>query len=357
MAEPDGDALVRGLRLRAQGLADRAATTPDAVVGNLLAVQAQDERGFRLAVRSRSYGLTALDVDEALSGRRLVVTWLNRGTLHLVRSEDYHWLHALTAPRVVTGVTRRLRQLGVDAASEERGVATVVGALGSEGPLTRGALRGRLDAEGVPTAGQAFVHILAVASLRGRSVRGPVGDGCHAFVAVDDWLGPAPALVDRDEALVRLARRYLAGHAPGEPRDLAAWAGIGLTDARRGFAGLSDTSAGTPEGFVADTGLPSTGAPGTPRLLGPFDPLLHGWRDRGPVVGPHRSVVTSNGIFRAVCLVDGRVVGTWTLPSGTVDIHLLEGVGGRALVALEQDAADVLRFLGRAPAPVRATGT
>ena len=87
------------------------------------------------------------------------------------------------------------------------------------------------------------------------------------------------------------------------------------------------------------------------------DARFAGWRDRGPVVGPHRSVVTSNGIFRAVCLVDGRVVGTWTLPSGTVDIHLLEGVGGRALVALEQDAADVLRFLGRAPAPVRATGT
>ena len=36
----------------------------------LYAVQAQDPRGFRLAVRSRSTGLCALDVDAALNERR-----------------------------------------------------------------------------------------------------------------------------------------------------------------------------------------------------------------------------------------------------------------------------------------------
>src|SRR5262249_44350056 len=73
-------------RLTAQLVAGAPARDPVAVVERLLAVQAQDARGARLAVRSRSAGLTAADVDRALTdARSLLVTWLNRGTLHLVR--------------------------------------------------------------------------------------------------------------------------------------------------------------------------------------------------------------------------------------------------------------------------------
>ena len=47
-------------------------------------MQGQDPRGFRLAVRARTEGLTAADVERALGEGTLLVTWLNRGTLHLV---------------------------------------------------------------------------------------------------------------------------------------------------------------------------------------------------------------------------------------------------------------------------------
>jgi hypothetical protein len=352
----DGGARLRALRLVSQGLAGPRARTPIDVVDRLLAVQAQDERGFRLAVRSRTTGATAADVDRALAGRQLLVTWLNRGTLHLVRPDDYRWVHPLVAPRVLPGVVRRLGQLGAGPRDIERRVDTVLGALGDEGPLDRHALRDRLDAAGVPTAGQTLVHLLAVASLHGHVVRGPVVDGRHAFVLVDDWLGTAPAPLDRDEALGRLARRYLAGHAPATPRDLATWAGITLGDARTGFAAAGDDVVATPEGTVPADGRPDPPADALPRLLGPFDPVLHGWQDRAPFVGRHRSVVTTNGIFRACCLVDGRVVGTWTLPSGRVTIDLLESVAAPARAALAEDADDVLRFLGRRPAPVRMDG-
>ncbi|HEX7460519.1 MAG TPA: crosslink repair DNA glycosylase YcaQ family protein, partial [Acidimicrobiales bacterium] len=108
MVEDDGTDRLRRRRLRSQLLSGPPADSPEAVVGQLLAVQAQDGRGFRLAVRCRSRGLTTGDVDAALGDGRLVVTWLNRGTLHLVRSEDYWWLRQLTEPRVLPGVERRL---------------------------------------------------------------------------------------------------------------------------------------------------------------------------------------------------------------------------------------------------------
>jgi hypothetical protein len=161
----------------------------------------------------------------------------------------------------------------------------------------------------------------------------------QAFVSVEGWLGAAPPPLGRAEALALLANRYLAGHAPASAEDLAKWAGVTLADARRGLATTDQTG-------IGGDGLPS------PRLLGPFDPLLHGWASRTPFVGAYRSVVTSNGIFRPVALVRGRVVGTWALPAGVVTIAPLEPISGADLALLEAEGADVLRFLGLPDRPV-----
>ena len=56
--------------------------------------------------------------------------------------------------------------------------------------------------------------------------------------------------------------------------------------------------------------------------------------------------MTTNGIFRPVALVDGRVVATWGLAGGKVTITRLEPIADDVLAALVKDAADVLRFLG-----------
>jgi hypothetical protein len=118
-----------------------------------------------------------------------VVSTLNRGTLHLVRAEDYGWLHALTTPPLAAGSARRLAQEGVPPDAAERGITAVVAALAADGPLGRTALRPRVAAAGVRVEGQALVHVLFAATLRWLIVRGPVVDGEHAFVLVRDWLG------------------------------------------------------------------------------------------------------------------------------------------------------------------------
>src|SRR5690348_13471243 len=162
-------------RFSAQLLAGNKVSSPLPVVERLLAIQAQDARGARLAIRARSVGVTAADVDAELTdARSLLITWLNRGTLHLVRSEDYPWLQALTTPPLVTGNARRLAQEGVSRSDSERAVGVIERALGDEGPLTRVALRGRLASARIRTEGQALVHLLMLACLRGVAVRGPM---------------------------------------------------------------------------------------------------------------------------------------------------------------------------------------
>jgi hypothetical protein len=349
MATPQAPppARLTALRCRSQLLAGDPATGPLEAVGRLLAVQAQDPRGFRLAVRSRTAGLTAADVDRALTDdRSLVVTTLNRGTLHLVLAEDYWWLHALTTPRLATDNARRLAETGVVPAQAERGVDTVVAALGAEGPLTRKQLRAHLDSAGVPTAGQALVHTLLLTSLRGLTVRGPVVDGDQAWVLVDDWLGKPPTAPDRRQALAHLARRYLAGHAPADERDLARWAGLPLRDARAGLSAIASELIEVGGGLVALEGVALEVAPVPTRLLGSFDPLLHGWVDRRPVVGDDLGVVTVNGLFRPFALARGRAVATWGLASGALTVRPFAPLPAATRRALTTDAADVGRYLG-----------
>jgi hypothetical protein len=84
-----------------------------------------------------------------------------------------------------------------------------------------------------------------------------------------------------------------------------------------------------------------------PRLLGAFDPLLLGWASREAVTGPHRRIVTVNGLFRPFALADGRAVATWTITRGQVMLAPLVPLDARTQAALAADAADVTRFLGR----------
>lgn len=331
-------------RFAAQGLSGPPARDAPAVAERLLAVQGQDPRGARLAVRARSEDLSAADVDRALNERSLLITWLNRGTLHLVRSEDYPWLQALTTPPLRTSCTRRLRHEGVPAEQGERAVKTIERALAKEGPLTRHQLRERLDSADVPTAGQALIHLLFLAAVRGVVVRGPMAGKDHAYVLVRDWLGRQPK-VDRDTALAELARRYLVGHAPANDRDLARWAGLPLRDARAGLAAIASELVERDDGLVHLAAAPPVAEVPGPRLLGAFDPLLLGWTSRELILGPHTHLVTLNGIFRPFALVKGRAVGTWKLNRGKVTIEPQGRVSKAATAALEADAADVERFM------------
>lgn len=337
-------------RLTSQLLCDPRARHPTDVVDRLLAVQAQDPRGARLAIRARSTGLRAADVDEALTVERsLIISWLNRGTLHLVAAQDYWWLQSILTPQIATGNARRLAEEGVSPSAAERGVAVIVKALESDGPLTRGALRERVRAVGVPVQGQALVHLLVLATLRGHLVRGPMVGSEQAYVLVTDWLGRPPAALDRDSALGQLAHRYLAGHGPATDRDLARWAGVSLTDARSGLRSIGTGLRVREDGLLALAGGEGGGAARVrwppPRLLGAFDPLLLGWTSREPILGTHTAVVTINGIFRPFALVAGKGVATWRLAGGRVVLDPFAELDPAQTAQLETDAADVARFL------------
>jgi hypothetical protein len=300
-------------RFHGQWLHRRRASAED-VVRHLLAVQAQDARSVRLALRARG----ATRWSDAL-----VTSWLLRGTLHVVHRDDFWWLHALCAPRLEAGNRRRLRQLGVTPAQADRAAALIARALDDAGALERAELAARLGAAGIPVAGQAIVHLLARAAIAGVVVL----EGREFVLA-----GERPPPPDRDTALRELARRYLAAHAGAGAHDLAHWSGLPLSAARRGLRGLRPP--------------PPARGPLPLRLIPAYDELLLGWRDRTPIVAPGhaRAVHPGGGLLRAVVLEDGRAAGTWQLRGGRVTVEPFTAIRDTAALAAEVTAVEDLKL-------------
>src|SRR5712692_3061393 len=108
----------RFLRLRAQRLIPQPEDNLTSVAGLvqvLCGIQAQDAHAATLAVRVRSLGLVFGDVEHArVRERSIIRTWGQRGTLHLLATEDFAWLLPLLGPIFIAGDRSRRAGLGLD---------------------------------------------------------------------------------------------------------------------------------------------------------------------------------------------------------------------------------------------------
>lgn len=322
-------------RAHANGIgSDRARTVVDAV-GRVVALQGQDVRANRLAVRVRTDGLTRQDVDDAVRDGVVVRTWAMRGTLHMLAARDVQWVLRAVGPYFRDRQASRRRQLGLDDAACERGVAQLEDVLTA--PLTRAEIRERLDLD---LAGQAAPYFLSFAALEGVICRGPERGDEPTHVLLRDWVTD-----HRDD---QLALRYLRGHQPAGPRDLAAWSGLPLTAARRAFDDVRDLLEPVGDCFVL-SGSSSEEAVEV-RLLGHFDAFLLGYRERSIPAEHTRKVQSGGGFVMPVVSLGGRVDGVWrhvsTQDSLTIDVTPFAAIPAEIRGQLEGEVDDLGRFLG-----------
>src|SRR3954451_7650328 len=192
--------------------------------------QAQDAYAGPLTFRSRSRGLTAADIKRARTEERsLLRTWVMRMTIHLIPTDDAGWWLPLFEPGIERWSRRRLEQLGLPAAKQERALAVIARDLADEGPLTRTEARERVEAAGVKLNQQTGMHIALLAVLSRIACLGPDRGKTTCLVRREDWIGEPPPF-DRDRALAELARRYVRAFSPATDRAFASWAALRLRD-------------------------------------------------------------------------------------------------------------------------------
>jgi hypothetical protein len=332
-----------------------SATNPAEIARAIAGAQAQDVYAGPLTFRSRSRRLTAADIEQARTdGRSLLRTWVMRMTIHMIPTDDAGWWLPLFEPGIEAWSRRRLTQLGMPAARQEKALRVAGEVLAEEGPLTRTEVRERIEAAGVRLTTQTGMHIALTAVVSGIACLGPDRGKTSCLVRREDWIGKPPPF-DREKALAELARRYLGAFSPATDRDFAYWAGLPLRDVR---AGLESISSEIEEVSVGDEPMLSLrrARPGLPprgqvRMLGNFDTYLLGWKDRTfSVTGEHAVHVKEGGggWIRPVILEDGIVVGGWRSgrKGGRLEISLNLPKGERERLGdkLSAEIADIERF-------------
>ena len=140
-------------------------------------------------------------------------------------------------------------------------------------------------------------------------------------------------------------RAHLRAFGPAPWRDIAAWAGISVEEARRGEEGLAlvryRDEAGRELVDLADAALPGprhAGARPLPPALGRERCSSHA-RRTGILPEEHRPrVFTSGNPFSVgTYLVDGRVAGAWSMRDGQVVLSPLEPLSARDQRAVERE--------------------
>jgi uncharacterized protein YcaQ len=359
------DDQVRLLRLRAQRLspqsADAAASVAQ-VVHDLCGIQAQDALAATLAVRVRSAGLVAADLERARVQERTVVrTWGHRGTLHLLATEDLGWLLPLLGPVFIAAGRRRRAELGLDEDTCARGIRIIRNVLASQEPLTRAELVEQLAAHGLRLEGQARPYLLQRAALEGIICLGPDRGVEPTYVLLSDWVDQEHKghSLSQEAAYKELALRYLRAYGPATPEDMASWSGISLSKIRAAWQHIADqiieveitgSSAWMLKMCAAWLDEPPAPAP-VVRLLPGFDIYLLGYQNRDLAVPRQHAkrINAGGGILHPVFLVDGRVLGTWKSKRKKnrldVVVEPFDQLAPEMHQGLEAEVTDLARFL------------
>jgi hypothetical protein len=313
-------------RLAQQHLGHNRLAAPEEVVAWMGAVQSQDYYGAKWSLGLRMAEATDALIERAFDDGKILRTHVMRPTWHFVHPEDIGWLLALTAHRVIAQLAYWSRRLELDEALHQRNNEVLARALEGKRYLTRAELSAVLSGAGIAAEGQRLGYIVMRAELDGVICSGPRRGKQFTYELLAERALQA-RILDREEALAELTRRYVTSHGPATDRDLSWWSGLTLTDVREGLAlaaGMLEQEVVDGEVYWFAAGEVPAGPLAEEALLLPtYDELLVGYagfdqRRRGGA-GAGGELV-----FEAPFVLAGDVAGSWrrTVKRGMVHIEV-----------------------------------
>lgn len=336
------------------------------VVGEIGCLHAQLMSSAELALWARVDKLKRNDVEKWLwTNRRLVKTWAMRGTLHLLKSDEYLLWQAALGTYAHYLKPAWFKAFGVTQEELEKLIAAIARALDGR-TLTRDELVARVakitksDALADKLRGS-WGAMLKPASFQGRLCFGPNKGRNVSFTRPDQWLGlNASDAIDPTEALEEITRRFLAAYGPATREDLARWWAVSPAAGGRLISGLGDEIA--PVGLdggkywaLTETLDEMRAASPTKsvRLLPGFDPYIIGSTTHAArlMAGDFKALVhRPQGWVSPVLLVDGRIDGVWRHEKKgkrlVVDIEPFASVPKWVERGAEREAENLASFMG-----------
>ena len=317
-------ASLRRERLRSHRLSAPAPTIAEAAA-HMLATQAQEFWGGRLALAARTRGAPTLrDVDAAFDRGEIVRSWTMRGTIHIIPARDLAWVLSVTGRAPARqGRARASRRGDRCRRGRPRRACRARGA-----PAAATASPGRTSSRcsrpaGVSTAGQRGYHLLYALATRLVLCQGPVVSRAggpsreQLWVLFEEWITDAASPAD---PLAEYFFRYIASHGPAGARDFAWWSGLPLGMSRAAAEAASDRlhvvdDDPEPQYVVAGPAPRRSSAAPDVVALPPFEEYYLSYVDRTVPCAPEflRAIGPAmNGIVRPILVARGEIVGVWT---------------------------------------------
>lgn len=327
-------ALNRAL-LDRQLLLDRARLSIPEAIEQVGGLQTQYAPSGYVGLWTRLAGFEREALTAALEDRSVIQATLMRTTIHIVSRREF-WAYAIGIRRA-----RREWALRVGAVVAPGGEAVMaaraeqIRATLGDGPRTVKEL-GELGSGFVGNLGL-WVDLVRVPPSgtweRRRADR---------LALAEHWVGPPD--VDEDAGLAHLVRAYLRAFGPAPWRDIASWAGISVADAKRGAEGLTlvhhRDEDGRPLVDLEGAQLPDPDLSAPVRFLPHWDATLLVHARRTAILPEaYRSLVfsTKNPFSVGTYLVDGAVIGAWSVKDGRVVLDPFEDLSAADRRAVERE--------------------
>ena len=329
-------------------------SSPHDVVEWMGAVQAQEYRMMRWAVGMRMKKPSGKAFEKDYNEGKIVRGHLFRTTWQLVSGEDWRWMLEFCRTNALRGMAGWMKSNGISIPEAEQEIIQQI----FSDYLRRNRIAQKSDfAEAVKDKGitmdeHRLSYHIRLAEYSGLLCSGDLFPMKHSYALVDMKL-PQQNPMPKDEALALLARKYFRSHGPATLEDFVWWTGLNISDCKSGMDDIqSELIEERWKGlrFFRHQDSRTRGfRSGTVTLLPSYDEYLIGYKSRHVALHPdhtHRAH-NSTGIFWPVILLDGEVVGNWSVPGGKIKTEIFHPEAIINQGALDEQFKKYDRFLKR----------
>jgi hypothetical protein len=304
-------------RLINQQISNPKLKTPQEVLEWMGAIQAQDYAMSKLAIGIRLPN-NAFDkqIEDDLNNGKIIRTHLLRPTWHLVSADDVRWMMQLSAPNLNKSVASMNRSLGLDETVLKKSNSLIRKLLEKNEILTREEIMNELNKKGIATNDLRASHIMFRAETEMIVCNGE-RVGKQLTYALFDRKVPAAKPLQKDEALARLAEKYIQSRSPVTIKDFVWWSGLNVSDAKKAFEMVKSKFISSiienEEYWTNETDNLKTNKDNSVYFLPAFDELIISYKDRTATIEAENQAkaFTKNGIFYPTIIYNGKVIGTW----------------------------------------------
>jgi hypothetical protein len=293
---------------------------------------------------SRLVGFERPALTRALERRSVVQATVLRSTIHMVSARDYAPMVEAIREERRTWWLRATRH-----ASDARAMAAAsrrVRSFLAEGPRKAAEIQAELALSNADFGGVGLWVDLVRVPPSGTWER----RRADLYGLAEDWI-ELPA-VTAEEGVDLLIRRYLGAFGPASRKDIATWAGLGVTAMSSGFERVAlrrfRDEGGRELVDLPRAPLPDPGTPAPIRFLPTWDAALLVHARRTQIVPErYRPRIFNTETPHSVdtFLIDGQVAGTWRFHRGHVTVDPFEKLPRATRRELDDEAERLAAFM------------